>query len=91
MPKKQVEEERVYLTYTFIKVCHRRKSGQKLKQGRNLEAGADAENILSYSGGTTLSGLGSPTQITKEENALEACLRLDLMEASSRLRFPPLR
>jgi hypothetical protein len=29
-----------------IAVHHQQKSGQKLKQGRNLEAGADAETML---------------------------------------------
>jgi hypothetical protein len=44
MTKKQVGEERVYSAYTFhIAVHHQRKSGQELTQGRNLEAGADAE------------------------------------------------
>jgi hypothetical protein len=31
------------LTYTSIEIYQRRKSGQELTQGRNLEAGADAE------------------------------------------------
>jgi hypothetical protein len=44
MIKKQVGEERVYSTYTFhIAVHYQRKSGQELTQGRNLEAGDDAE------------------------------------------------
>jgi hypothetical protein len=38
MTKKQVEEERVYSTYTFhIAVHHQRKSGLELKQGRKQE------------------------------------------------------
>lgn len=40
--QKQNVEERVYLL-TFI-VYHGRKSGQKLKQGRSLEAEAGAES-----------------------------------------------
>ena len=38
--KKKIGEERVYF---HIAVHHQKKSGQELKQGRNLEAGADAE------------------------------------------------
>jgi hypothetical protein len=40
MDKNQVGEKRVYLAYTFISLS---KSQQELKQGRNLEVGADAE------------------------------------------------
>jgi hypothetical protein len=44
MTKKQVGEKRVYSAYTFhIAFHHQRKSGLKLTQGRNLEAGADAK------------------------------------------------
>jgi hypothetical protein len=40
----QVREERVYLAYTFhIFAHHGRNSGQELKQGWNLEAGAGTE------------------------------------------------
>ena len=46
MTKEPVEEERVYLAYIFTPIHHWRKSAQKLKQGRNLEAGADAEACL---------------------------------------------
>ena len=43
---KQVGEEKVYLGFSFcIIVQHRRKPGQELKQGRNLEAGANAEAL----------------------------------------------
>ena len=38
MAKKQAGEERVYLA-----VHHQRKSGQELKQNRNLEAGTEAK------------------------------------------------
>jgi hypothetical protein len=44
MTKKQIGEERVYSAYTsHIAVHHQRKSRQELTQGRNLEAGVDAE------------------------------------------------
>jgi hypothetical protein len=44
MTKKQVGEKRVFFSlYFHIAVHHQRKSGQELTQGRNLEAGADAE------------------------------------------------
>jgi hypothetical protein len=47
--KKQVGLETVYLAYTslnfYVAVHHGRKSGQECKQGRNLEAAADAEAI----------------------------------------------
>jgi hypothetical protein len=45
MTKKQVGEQRVYSAYTYVHIAihHQRKSGQELNQGRNLEAGADAE------------------------------------------------
>ena len=42
MAKQQVGEERVYSAYTSrLLFHHQRKSGQELKQGRNLEVGAD--------------------------------------------------
>jgi len=41
--KKQVREEMALLAYTFISLLIIGKSGQELKQGRNLEAGADSE------------------------------------------------
>jgi hypothetical protein len=46
MTKKQVGEERVYsaCTSTLLSVDPQRKPGQELKQGRNLEAGADVED-----------------------------------------------
>jgi hypothetical protein len=53
--QKQLGEEMVYLAYTSIGNAHyRRKSGQELKQGRNLDAGDDAEAmekccLLTYS------------------------------------------
>jgi hypothetical protein len=40
MTKKQVGEERQHI---HIAVHHQRKLGLKIAQGRNLEAGADAE------------------------------------------------
>jgi hypothetical protein len=44
MTKKQVGEERVYSVYTStLLFITKRKSRQELTQGRNLEAGADAE------------------------------------------------
>jgi hypothetical protein len=44
MTKMQVGEERFLSDLHFhIAVHHQRKSGLELKQGRNLEAGADAE------------------------------------------------
>jgi hypothetical protein len=46
MTKKQVGKERVYSAYTFhIAVHHQRKAGPELTQGRNLESGADAEDM----------------------------------------------
>ena len=47
--KKQVVEEMIYLAYTSISLFITKgwpKSGQELKQGRNLEAGADAETLV---------------------------------------------
>jgi hypothetical protein len=41
MTKKKVEEERIYLAYT--PQHHQKKSGQEVKQGRNLEAGMAME------------------------------------------------
>jgi hypothetical protein len=41
--QKQVEEERVYLYFHILIVHHRRKAGWELKQGRDLEAGADTK------------------------------------------------
>ena len=43
MTSEQVEEEGVYLVYAYSFVHHQKKPGQQLKQGRNLEARADAE------------------------------------------------
>jgi hypothetical protein len=45
MTKKATWGERVGLAYTSrsVTVHHGKKSGQELKQDRNLEAGADAE------------------------------------------------
>jgi hypothetical protein len=34
--------------YFHITICHEWKSGQELKQSRNLEAGADAEVMEGY-------------------------------------------
>jgi hypothetical protein len=43
MTKVQVGEEIIYLAYAIhITVHHLRKSGQELKQGRNLEVRAEA-------------------------------------------------
>ena len=43
--QKEVEKERVYMIFTYFQIVvpHLRKPGQELKQGRNLEEGADAE------------------------------------------------
>jgi hypothetical protein len=41
--QKYVGEERVYGLHFYITVHHQRRSGQKLKQSRILEAGADSE------------------------------------------------
>jgi hypothetical protein len=45
MTKKQVGKERVCLLSLYFQIIthHWKKSGQELKQGWNLEAGADAE------------------------------------------------
>jgi len=44
MTKKQVGEKRAFFGLHFLRTIHQgRKSGPKLKQGRILEAGADAE------------------------------------------------
>jgi hypothetical protein len=44
--QKQYGEERVYLVSAFMALSyHGRKSGQELKHGRNLETGADAEDV----------------------------------------------
>jgi hypothetical protein len=43
MTEKQVGKERVYLAYSSCQSPSLKKSGQELKQGRNLEAEADAE------------------------------------------------
>jgi len=47
MTKKQVGEERkgLFSLHLHIAVHHQRKSGLELIQGRNLEAGADAEAV----------------------------------------------
>ena len=37
------ERKRFIQLHFHIAIYHQKKSGQKLKQGRNLEAGADAE------------------------------------------------
>jgi hypothetical protein len=55
----QAKEERVYLAYTSTSIVHHwRKSGQEHTQGRNLEAGADAEAM---EGCCLLAGLFSMT------------------------------
>jgi hypothetical protein len=49
MTKKQArQEKRVHLSYTTISIIihHREKSELELKQGRNLEAGIDAEAMV---------------------------------------------
>ncbi|EDL77409.1 rCG25260 [Rattus norvegicus] len=66
----------LFSLYYHITICHQRKSGQELKQGRNLEAGADAETmegccLLACSCGllicflieprTTIPGMAPPT------------------------------
>jgi len=43
--QQQAREERVHLAHSFAPIHHRKKSGQELKEGRNLEAGADAEAV----------------------------------------------
>jgi hypothetical protein len=49
MTKKQVGEERTYSAYTFHSALHQqKKSGQKFTQGRNLEAGADANAMEKF-------------------------------------------
>ena len=79
-----------------LTVHHQRKPGQELKQGNNLEGGADAEamegaaywlappgllSLLFYRtqdhqlrSGTMHNGLGPPTSITSEYNALQVFL-----------------
>jgi hypothetical protein len=47
-------EEMVCLAYTSISLFNQRKSGQELRQERNLEAGAEAE---ATKGGVLLTGL----------------------------------
>jgi hypothetical protein len=42
MTKERIEED-LFTLYFHIVVHHQRKSGQELTQGRNLEAGVDAE------------------------------------------------
>lgn len=42
---KQVEEEGVYLAYTFASLPYQRKSGQELIKGKNLETGAGVEAV----------------------------------------------
>jgi hypothetical protein len=44
--QKEVGEERVYLAYAIV--YHQTQSMQKLKQGRRLEAGPDAETMDGY-------------------------------------------
>jgi hypothetical protein len=41
------EEKGLFSLYFQMIVHHWRKSGQEIKQGRNLEAGADAEAMVS--------------------------------------------
>jgi hypothetical protein len=43
MTKKQIGEESLFSLHFHIAVHHQRKSGLEFTQGRNLEAGADAE------------------------------------------------
>ena len=43
MTKKQVVKETGHSAYTYTAVHHPSNSGQELTQGRNLEAGNDAE------------------------------------------------
>ena len=52
--QKQLREGRGYLSYTSTSwgVHHHRKLGQELKQGRELEAGADAEAMEGAAHGT---------------------------------------
>jgi hypothetical protein len=43
MTKIELKRKALFSLYSQIIVCHQRKSGQEVKQGMNLEAGADAE------------------------------------------------
>ena len=44
--KKQNGEERIFFYLHFhITVCHLRKTGQELKEGKNLKVGADTEDM----------------------------------------------
>jgi hypothetical protein len=110
MIKSNCEEERDYLAHAPT-IHHWEKSGQVLKQVRNLEAEADTEameecccflvaphaliSLPSYRtqdhqprSSISHSGLGPPTSMTKEENALQACLEPDIFFQP---RYPPLR
>jgi hypothetical protein len=53
-------EERICLAYAFISVSHQRRSGQALKEGRNLEAGSDAEATKKCCLLSSSSGLAQP-------------------------------
>ena len=71
MTKRQAGEEKLFSVYFHIAVHHQRKPGQELKQGRVLEAEADAEVMERYCllpcqprPGTTHNGLGLPPLIT---------------------------
>ena len=46
--QKQLEDRSAYFAYFFTSVHHQMQSWQELKQGRNLEAGADAEAMEEY-------------------------------------------
>ena len=91
-------------SYFHITVHHQRKSGQGLKEGRNLEAGADAEAMEGAADWLAPHGLLSllsyRTRDSTTHNGLssppsisneEKALQPDLMEAVSWLRFLPFR
>lgn len=105
--QKHLEEEWVYLVYSWFTVHCEGKSGQG-PGGRNwscLLTGSLWFTQLSFiyiyryiyipelcaQGGTALSGLGPPKSIINQENAPQTCLEANLMEAFSQLRFCPPR
>lgn len=100
--QKQLGEESVFIIIHFqVTVPHWRNLGQELKQGRNQEAGTDAEAMEGCFFMTLSPGLAQPafhtphdhlrrafcgpTQITKLGNVLQSCPQAKLTDAFSQL------
>jgi hypothetical protein len=96
MTKATWGEKGLFGLFFHITSHHQRMLGRELKQDRNLKAGVDTEAMEGYcqdqpsKDGLTHNVLG-PFPLMSNFNALQACLQLELMEAISQLRSPPLR